>query len=326
MKMDFQGGASVLASRGHSSQKAARGDICCVPKEHLKIARHFNAGSICKWRQVPALKRRAIFRKSLRDYALFAIATILLAAFCATAQTTNTLSDAEIQGEQLAHKLLGQQPMENFTNSGVLQIRNSQGKRSEVPVKCKVIVTSTNSNWASIYDAGATNQKVTLLIIHAKDLPNEYFYRTNFDIAVPVLGDIPILGHLFSSGQLSSAELMTSFASSDFWVGDLGLEFLHWPGQKVLRGDTARGRLCKVLESTNPNPSTNGYSRVLCWIDNETLGIVEAEAYDAKGKKLKEFLPKDIKKVNGQWQVGSMEIDNVQTGSRTKLELDLKAK
>ncbi len=127
----------------------------------------------------------------------------------------------------------------------------------------------------------------------------------------------------FSSGD--GPIIMTPFAGSDFWAVDLGLEFLHWPAQKILRGDTARGRLCNVLESTNPNPSTSGYSRVLCWIDNESLGIVKAEAYDAKGKLLKEFLPKDIKKVDGQWQVGSMEIDNVQTGSRTKLEFDLKA-
>jgi hypothetical protein len=117
-----------------------------------------------------------------------------------------------------------------------------------------------------------------------------------------------------------------AFCQSDFWAVDLGLEFLHWPGQKILRGDTAHGRLCKVLESTNPDPSTNGYSRVLCWIDNEMLGIVEAEAYDARNKKLKEFSPKDFKKVNGQWQVGSMEIDNVQTGSRTWLKFDLDKK
>jgi hypothetical protein len=30
--------------------------------------------------------------------------------------------------------------------------------------------------------------------------------------------------------------------------------------------------------------------------------------------------------MTGQWQVGSMEIDNVQTGSRTWLKFDLKAK
>jgi len=153
---------------------------------------------------------------------------------------------------------------------------------------------------------------------------NKYFYR-------PYLQDGPVPLFLFQqsrSNGLASTDLSFPFANSDFWIGDLGLEFLHWPGQKILRGDTARGRLCKVLESTNPNPSPNGYSRVLCWIDNESLGIVEAKAYDAQGKLLKEFYPKDLQKdkVTGQWQVGSMEIDNVQTRSRTWLKFDLKAK
>jgi hypothetical protein len=190
-----------------------------------------------------------------------------------------------------------------------------------------VLVTLTNSNWTSIYEAMSTNLAVTLWVTHAMRQPNQYFYATNSLERVPLLTDIPILGHLFRSHQMTGSELMTPFAGSDFWIADLGLEFLHWPGQKILRGDTARGRLCKVLESTNPDPPTNGYSRVLCWIDNETPGIVEAKAYDANGKLLKEFYPKDFKKdVNGQWQVGSMEIDNVQTGSRTWLKFDLKAK
>ena len=261
-----------------------------------------------------------------RIFASGAFAAILLAAFGATAQTTNALSDAEIHGRQIAQKLLDQQPMESFTNTGVLQIRGAKGERSNVPVKCEVIAPATNSNWLSIYEANATNQSVRLVVIHGANQMNEYFCFTNSAEQIPILGDIPMLGHLFPSHQLTGDQIMASFAGSDFWLGDLGLEFLHWPGQKILRGDTARGRLCKVLESTNPNPPTNGYSRVLCWVDNETMGIVEAEAYDAKNKKLKEFLPKDFKKVNGQWQVGSMKIDNVQTGSRTTLEFDLKAK
>jgi hypothetical protein len=74
----------------------------------------------------------------------------------------------------------------------------------------------------------------------------------------------------------------------------------------------------------NPSPSTNAYSRVVSWIDNESGGIVHAEAYDANGKLLKEFDPKSFKKVNGQWELQDMEIRNVQTGSRTRLEFDLK--
>ncbi len=126
------------------------------------------------------------------------------------------------------------------------------------------------------------------------------------------------------SNGLARADLSFPFAGSDFWLCDLGLEFFHWPEQKILKRENSRGRVCKVLESTNPNPSTNGYSRVVSWIDEETLGIVQAYAYDAQGKKLKEFYPKDFKKVDGQWQVGMMEMDNVQTGSRSRIEFDLK--
>ena len=64
---------------------------------------------------------------------------------------------------------------------------------------------------------------------------------------------------------------------------------------------------------------------MVSWIDNESGGIVHAEAYDVNGKLLKEFDPKSFKKVNGQWELQDMEIRNVQTGSRTRLEFDLKA-
>ena len=92
-----------------------------------------------------------------------------------------------------------------------------------------------------------------------------------------------------------------------------------------MKHEMRRGRPCKVLESMNPNPSTNGYLRVVSWIDNETLGIVHAEACDTDGRLLKEFDPRSFKKVDGQWELQDMEIRNVQTGSRTRLEFDLKA-
>ena len=116
---------------------------------------------------------------------------------------------------------------------------------------------------------------------------------------------------------------MAPFAGSDFWICDLGLEFFHWPEQKVLKHETRRTRACAVLESINPNPAAGGYSRVDTWIDNETLGVVHAEAYDANDKLLKIFDPKSFKKVNGQWELEDMEIRNVQTGSRTVIKFDL---
>ena len=255
--------------------------------------------------------------------AQFAVAVmILFAAFGAMAQTTNGLSDAEIQGHALAQKILEQWPTDNFTNSGILQIHDAKGTHSGIPILCETVVTTTN--WQSIYEASGTDKIEKLLVVHAANQSNSYFYDTNYLNKSPILGDIPILGHLFRSPQkLSNAEIMIPFANSDFWIYDLGLEFFHWPEQKILKKEFRRNCSCEVLESTNPDPSTNGYSRVVSWIDEETLGIVMADAYDAQGKLLKEFYPKDFKKVNGQWQLGTMEMDNLQTGSRSRIEFDL---
>jgi hypothetical protein len=122
---------------------------------------------------------------------------------------------------------------------------------------------------------------------------------------------------------LSGAELFTSFAGSDFWLADLGLEFFHWPGQKVLKTELRKSRECRVLESVNPQPATNAYSRVVSWIDTETGGILHAEAYDAQNKLLKEFDTKKFKKVNGEWRLEAMEIENARTGSRSQIEFSL---
>jgi Outer membrane lipoprotein-sorting protein len=251
------------------------------------------------------------------------VAMFLSVAASATAQTTNTLSDAEIQGREFAQKILEQQPTDNFTNSGTLNNKDSKGVRSEIPVECKTIVTTTN--WQNIYKAIWTNQIEILWIIHAADQSESCFHFYDTNHPVPILGDIPMLGHLFKSPQkLSDTETMSSFVNSDFWIADLDLEFFHWPEQKVLKKEVHRSRGCTVLESTNPYPGTNGYSRVVSWIDNESLGIVEAYVYDANGKKLKDFYPKDFKKVDGQWQVQTLVMENVQTGSRSRLEFDLK--
>ena len=234
-------------------------------------------------------------------------AVILFVAPGATAQTTNVLSDAEVRGRQLAQQLLEQRPTENFTNTGVLKITGRNGSHTNLLITFKTLVFS--DSWENVCDAETWTAEIE--IVHKDNQPSVYFNHAESNLRLTPLGN---------------SNINSPFAGSDFWLCDLGLEFLHWPDQKILRGETMRGVFCKVLESSNPNPPTNAYSRVVSWIDNESFGIVQAKAYDAKGNLLKEFWPKDIRKMNGQWQVGSLDIRNVQTRSRTKLEFDLKAK
>jgi len=277
------------------------------------------------------LKRRATFSKSLRDCALFAIAAIVLLFAASAVAARDDEVTAVVQGRKLALQLCNARPAENFTNTGVLKIRDAKGHRSEIVVKCEVIVTATN--WMSIYEAFFTNATETLKIIHSFDQPEARL--GDFPGGGKIVGNIDdrigtsdTMTHTYpSSGRLRIANDLwaESFAGSDFSVADLGLEFFHWPEQKILKKEFRRNCSCAVLESTNPNPATNGYARVDSWIDEESGGIVMAKAYDAQGRLLKEFYPKDVKKVKGQWQVESMEIDNVQTDSSTWLKFDLKA-
>jgi hypothetical protein len=250
---------------------------------------------------------------------LLALAFALFLAFSTTAQTTNGLSDAEIQGQQLAQEVLAETPVKDFDERAVLRIEDSKYLVTNTPLTSTTSVT--NDYWETDYYAwptnnfGATDQ---LQIIHKNGHANEYLFGYFAGTKTPQIIDVPIY-----INRLNDTQIMAPFAGSDFWICDLGLEFFHWPGQKVLKHETRRTRACAVLESTNPNPAPGSYSRVDSWIDNETLGIVHAEAYDANGKLLKEFDPKSFKKVNGQWELQNMEIRNVQTGSRTWIKFDL---
>ena len=209
--------------------------------------------------------------------------------------------------------LLAQRPEQTSTNSGEMRIRDANGSVREVPIRFEVIPHP--AAWLNIYEASPAGGKPgeVLTIIHSDTQPNQYSIR-------PLLPN----GSADSSSRIVSGnQTMVAFAGSDFWVADLGLEFLHWPKQLLLKKEMRRSRSCNVLESINADPIAGAYSRVRCWIDIESGGIVLAQAFDSQDKLLKEFAPKEIKKIQGEWQLEEMEIRNVQAGSRTRVVFNL---
>ena len=202
----------------------------------------------------------------------------------------------------MARQLRELRPEANLTNTGKLVIRNAKKPRQEIPFTARILVTE--SNWTSAYEATqGTNRPVAFCVEHRPETPNRYF--------------------MTGATVVPNDQTMTPFAGSDFWLADLGLEFFHWPAQHLWKREMRRGKSCQVLESRRPESWTNGYARVVSWIHTESGAVVQAEAYDPRGKLLKEFRPTAVEKVNGAWQLKEMEIENVQTGSRTKLVFDL---
>jgi Outer membrane lipoprotein-sorting protein len=204
------------------------------------------------------------------------------------------------EGRALVDEMLSQQPEENAV-TGKMSIRTKKTFKT-FPIKFQTILSPTN--WSSLYSAMDTD----VTVIHQGARPSEYRWHAPNGKIVTLTGD----------------QATAPFADSDFSLADLGLEFLHWPDQRLLQKEMKRSRSCRVLESTNPHPVAGGYSRVKSWVDAESHGIVLAEAYDVKGEKVKEFAPKDFSKVNGQWQLEEMQISNTQTGSSTTVKFDLK--
>jgi hypothetical protein len=261
---------------------------------------------------------------SLHSSALSAVKILLIlfvgAFYCATfaqkatESPVKTLSPAEgdREAKELIAQILSQQPEQTFTNA-LLKIRGRESDERKVQVRFQTVVTPTN--WFATYEAeGSPAQGVRpainkLTIIHSPSGRNQY------QVSAPGNSGIK---------TIPPEQTAVSFANSDFSVADLGLEFLHWPNQKVIKKEMYNSRYCAVLESTNPNASKDGYARVRSWITTEPpLAPVRAEAYNAAGKRIKVFDVKGVEKVNGHFQVDSVEMRNLQTGSRTVMEFDL---
>jgi hypothetical protein len=240
--------------------------------------------------------------------ALSLLALLKLAAVAVPpAEAPIVPADPVAAGRELAARLLALRPAADATNTASLHVRASRTNTFEVPLL--IVIHATDTNWSTTYSTQGTNtiHAATFTVIRTGSGSNAYQVRR---FSHPS-------GDTNGIENLTGEQALVPFADSDFWLGDLGMEFLHWPTQRLLRKELCRGQSCDRLESVAPAGQTNGYTRVVGWFDIDTGGPVLIEAYDASGRMVKEFKPNKFKKVNGQWQVEELEITNRRTGSRS---------
>lgn len=211
------------------------------------------------------------------------------------------LLDDAVAGQKLAAELRVLQPPTNAEFSGTLKMSRPKAADVNLPLRLQIIILPAGG-WKSVYEArlpaGGTE---TLTITHAPGGPATYELRRGDAVEAAV-----------------ETNMTASFAGSDFWLVDLGLGFLHWPGQSVVAKEMRKGFGCSVLASRPAE--TNRYSRVVSWIDQEQGGLIMAEGFDARGKLLKEFEVKSVKKIAGQYQVSEMEMRNRQDKTSTRIQ------
>ena len=243
----------------------------------------------------------------------------LLGLLCATlfvsapvAQVRDTsYHDTKGEGKALVQELLTRVPVEDSQILGLLKVRPPESNIIEVPIR--MTVRLVEGGWDDIYETQPVGNRAgeVFIVKHRGTNANAYLY-----------GRYKTLEEKPELKKLSPGELYQPLAGSDFFLIDLGLEFLHWPSQKIVKKEMRKSRSCRVVESINPNVKPGSYARVLTWIDFETSGIILAEAYDHKNELLKEFSIQRFDRK--EKRLREMQIRNDQTDSQTQLELNFK--
>lgn len=213
-------------------------------------------------------------------------------------------------GQMLAEHWRSAVPREKTEIKGALKIRRSSSLIITVPFIFRI--DPGEVQWRASYETASTAEITAekLVVVHTPDKPNEYLYAR-----AKAPGEAPP-----EPAPIKVEQAFVPLGQSDFWLVDLGLDFLHWPKQRLLKGEMRMSRYAYVLESQLAKAPTNGYARVVSWIDKESGGPLAAEAYGADGKLLKEFSIDRLQKVEGRWELKEMKIRNAVTKSQTRME------
>jgi hypothetical protein len=221
-----------------------------------------------------------------------------------------------VAGIALAEQIRNALPEESSQVKGTLIIR-AGGQTRSVPVVCRVVLRE--GAWETDYETAATATAGAehLVVIHHTNAPSEYLYARAPAPSAPLPKPAPIT---------PAEAAATPLAGSDFSAADLGLDFLHWPQQRQLKGEMRLGQPCFVLESLDPDAKS--IVRVKSYIDKESNGLLIAYGYDATEHEVKHFSlsGSSFKKVNGHYQLEEMDIRDAKKHSHTVLRFDMQDK
>jgi hypothetical protein len=104
------------------------------------------------------------------------------------------------------------------------------------------------------------------------------------------------------------------------WM-DLTLGFLWWKGGSIIGREESRGQLCHVLDRHAPKDETTSYASVRMWVDTRVSMLLQAEGYDKLGECVRRLSVKSFKKINDEWMIKDLEVEDYPTRSKTILRV-----
>ena len=108
----------------------------------------------------------------------------------------------------------------------------------------------------------------------------------------------------------------------DFNWSDLSLGFLWWTGAEVRGVDQIKLRKCYLMDIPAPADQRDQGEAVRVWIDAKEKLLMKAAVLDAQREPLRTIEVDSIKKINDIWMVKDLEIENLKTGSRSRVRVE----
>ncbi len=120
--------------------------------------------------------------------------------------------------------------------------------------------------------------------------------------------------------KIASHQKNQSANNSDFSYDDMSLSDNRKDYDYSLAGEEIRnGKECYKIEFKAKNKDQS-YGKFYLWIDRSNFIAVQAEFYDKAGTLWKKLETRDIKKVQGYWTAGEVEMRDVLKDSRTVMK------
>lgn len=217
-------------------------------------------------------------------------------------------------GHDLALRLRTVMPQAPSTNQAMLKIRGTHG-RTQVPVV--VIARPGSGGWSVEYRVGRAGSEPGLqvwTIHHRLDGAPRYERQQPAPSATNTTATTAT-----ATATVTEAQGLETLGDGDFALRELGMEFLHWPDQRLRGRELSNGRWCQVLESRSGRP--DGPAVVRSWID-ENLGVLlSAEVYDGRQRRLKQFSITQFREQGDRWSCSVSMVDD-RRGTKTELSFD----
>lgn len=202
--------------------------------------------------------------------------------------------------DELTANLLARLPTKPITISGDLLTTPESGEQTRLTLSIQLRYPREATY--TIGDAfGKALEQLTVLRDGNRV---SYLYLTGD----PIVGaPAPALDHAIQNTALS-------------WM-DLTLGFLWWEGGRIIGQVENRGQPCYILDRHAPANAMAPYASIRMWVDTRVSMLMEAVGYNKLGDPFRRLSVKSFKKINGEWMIKDLEVENMATRTTTILRV-----